>query len=158
MNKARECGISILSRAELDALPAGSFDVITAIEVLEHVEWPLTALREIRRLLKPGGLFFFTTGNARPYRRNLLEWRYVNPDVHISYFEPDTLRQALAECGFEPGRRGYLPGYTDIIRFKCLKSVGVRKCALWERLLPWGVLGRLVDWRLGVTKHPLAWG
>ena len=158
IEKAREHGISILSRTELDALPSGSFDVVTAIEVLEHIEWPLTALREIRRLLKPGGVFFFTTGNARPYRDKLLEWRYVNPDVHISYFEPETLRRAFAVCGLETRKRGYVAGYTDIIRFKCLKSVGVRKCGLWERALPWGVMGRIIDWRLGLTEHPLAWG
>ena len=155
--KAREMGIPVLSRPELEALPSGSFDVVTAIEVLEHIESPLPALREIRRLLKPGGLFFFTTGNSRPHRSNLLAWGYVNPDVHISYFDPETLRLALESCGFAPRPRRYTAGYTDIIRFKCLKTVGVRRCALWERLLPWSILARIVDWRMGVTGHPVAW-
>jgi SAM-dependent methyltransferase len=155
--KAEEYGIRILSRPELVAIPSGSFDVITCIEVLEHVEAPLETLREIRRLLKPGGLFFFTTGNASPYRRDLLKWEYVYPDIHVSYFEPESLRRALQLSGFEPARRGYLPGSTDIIRFKCLKTIGVRKRAWWERLLPWGVLARLVDRRLGITAHPIGW-
>jgi SAM-dependent methyltransferase len=148
-------GIPILGRAELDALPSGSFDMVTCIEVLEHTVEPLEVLRNIRRLLKTGGLFFLTTGNARPYRRNLLQWRYVYPDVHISYYEPDSLRRALTLTGFRPVRRGYIPGYTDIIRFKCLKTAGVHKRSLWERALPWALIGRLLDWRMGITEHPV---
>lgn len=41
----------------------GTFDAITAIEVLEHVTELDRALREIRRVLKPGGRFGFTTPN-----------------------------------------------------------------------------------------------
>jgi SAM-dependent methyltransferase len=156
--KSEDYGIHVLTRSELNALPAATFDIITAIEVIEHITAPRLMLREIRRLLRPGGLFFFTTGNAKPYRRNLLKWRYVYPDIHVSYFEPETLRRALTECGLMPARRGFLPGYSDIIRFKCLKALGLRKRSGWERCLPWALISRLVDWRLGLTDHPLAWG
>ena len=155
--KAAEHGVRMLTRAELDALPDASFDVITAIEVLEHIEWPLIALREIRRLLKPGGLFFYTTGNAEPFRDNLPAWSYVNPDVHTSYYEPETLRRALVAAGFEPSEARYRAGHTGIIRFKCLKSLGIRKCAVWERCLPWPLLSRVVDARYGVSNHPVGW-
>jgi SAM-dependent methyltransferase len=155
--KAAEYAVPMITRPQLEALPDASFDVVTAIEVLEHIEWPLTALREIRRLLKPGGLFFYTTGNARPFRDNLPAWSYVNPDVHTSYYEPETLRRALRASGFHPADGRYLPGHTGIIRFKCLKSLGIRKRALWERCLPWPLLGRLVDWRFGVSRHPIGW-
>lgn len=41
----------------------GSFDVITAFEVLEHVNEPNELLSQVRRLLRPGGLFYLTTPN-----------------------------------------------------------------------------------------------
>lgn len=44
-----------------DLLPAGSFDWIVCTEVLEHVLDPFAAVREIRRLLRPGGYAFITT-------------------------------------------------------------------------------------------------
>jgi 2-polyprenyl-3-methyl-5-hydroxy-6-metoxy-1,4-benzoquinol methylase len=41
-----------------------SFDLITAIEVIEHVESPIGFLRNIGRLLAPGGVAVLTTPNV----------------------------------------------------------------------------------------------
>ena len=49
--------------------PDGSFDVITAMDFLEHVERPGEIIKEFARVLKPGGVFFFHTFN-----RNVLSW------------------------------------------------------------------------------------
>ena len=43
----------------------GTFDVVTTLWVLEHVEDPTLFLREIVRVLKPGGLWVFATPNAK---------------------------------------------------------------------------------------------
>ncbi|MDY6981843.1 MAG: class I SAM-dependent methyltransferase [Pseudomonadota bacterium] len=43
---------------------ARSFDVITAIEVIEHVESPAGFLREARKLINPGGVMLVTTPNV----------------------------------------------------------------------------------------------
>lgn len=47
--------------------PDGAFDLVYADYVLEHVERPAPFLAETRRVLKPGGSFFFRTPNRRHY-------------------------------------------------------------------------------------------
>ncbi len=53
--------------ATLLPFESGQFDVVTALDLLEHVENPEAVIKEAGRVLKPGGLFFFHTFN-----RNLL--------------------------------------------------------------------------------------
>jgi SAM-dependent methyltransferase len=45
-------------------LGEGQFSMVTAVEVIEHVEAPISLLRNARRLLKPGGLAVITTPNV----------------------------------------------------------------------------------------------
>ncbi len=135
----------------------GSFDIVTAIEVIEHVVDPIAELTQIRALLRQGGLLFLTTGNARPHRNRLLRWRYVLPDVHISFFEPHTLALALTRSGFTPSFPVYTSAWEDIIRFKVLKSLSLRSLPRIDQILPWAPLSRIVDSRLGVSAHPVGW-
>jgi SAM-dependent methyltransferase len=50
-------------------IPFGNdqFDIIFSDNVLEHLEQPLEVFREVERVLKPGGLFFFKTPNKWHY-------------------------------------------------------------------------------------------
>lgn len=132
-----------------------AFDIVTAIEVLEHVLDPIAELRRLRQLVKPGGLLFLTTGNALPYSGRLQKWSYIVPEVHISLFEPNTLAWALEQAGFAPLYSGYGAGWTDIVRFKILKNLGRRRVSSIESVVPWSVVGRLIDRRLGVSAQPL---
>jgi 2-polyprenyl-3-methyl-5-hydroxy-6-metoxy-1,4-benzoquinol methylase len=45
-------------------LGEGHFAMVTAVEVIEHVETPIGLLRNARRLLKPGGRIVITTPNV----------------------------------------------------------------------------------------------
>jgi 2-polyprenyl-3-methyl-5-hydroxy-6-metoxy-1,4-benzoquinol methylase len=154
--RAKEAGLPIISRAELEQSKA-SFDIITAVEVLEHTIDPVAEVQWISRLLKPGGLFFLTTGNARPFRGRLPQWSYVVPEIHLSFFEPETLARVMKMTGLEPEFRGWLPGFENIIRFKVLKTLKIRRHTWYERLLPITSLSRIVDARFGVSKHPIGW-
>jgi SAM-dependent methyltransferase len=134
---------------------AGTFDVVTAIEVIEHVVDPLAELRRMAALLAPGGLLFVTTGNAAPHANRLAAWRYVIPEIHVSFFEPRTLRLAFERAGLTVQDGGFGPGWTDIVRFKVLKNLRRRTVSPLDRLVPWPLVARLLDHRLGVAAHPV---
>jgi 2-polyprenyl-6-hydroxyphenyl methylase / 3-demethylubiquinone-9 3-methyltransferase len=51
---------------ELAALHAGAFDVVTCMELLEHVPEPPAMVAACARLVRPGGLVFFSTINRNP--------------------------------------------------------------------------------------------
>lgn len=153
---ARASGLPVLEQpGDLDAL-AGSCDVVTAIEVLEHVVDPLETLRSIRNLLRPGGTFFYTTGNAAPFHDRLLTWRYFVPEIHISLYEPASMDAALRRSGFAPRDAGFVPGWDKIIAFKVLKNLGVRKLRAAYRGVPWRLLAPRIDGRYRVTAFPVA--
>lgn len=147
-------GLPYVARSDFDSV-RGTFDVITAVEVIEHLVDPIAALRDIAELLKPGGLLFLTTGNAEPFRGKLESWRYVNPDVHVSFFEPRTLDRAMRTVGLTPTYPGYTPGYDNLIRAKILRTLGRKRSARVEALLPWSLIGRAADRRFKVSAHPV---
>jgi SAM-dependent methyltransferase len=156
--------VETLSDAERKLLPyivsdgppaAGAWDYVTAIEVIEHAPDPLAFLSGIRPLLKDGGILFLTTGNALPFRGKLDQWSYSTyPDVHISFFEPQTLALALEKTGFKPVFPGYIPGCTEIITYKILKNLRFKRYRAVLDLIPWPLLARAADALLKVTALP----
>ena len=51
---------------ELAAANAGQYDIVTCLEMLEHVPSPAQIIASIHTLLRPGGLAFFSTINRNP--------------------------------------------------------------------------------------------
>lgn len=152
--EARSRSIPILDDGELDG--AGPFDVITAIEVLEHVPDPRAALARIGALLSPGGLFFYTTGNAAPFATRLERWSYVVPELHVSFYEPRTMDRLLRGAGLQPAAAPTLDGWDDIYWFKLLKNLKVRsRNALTDRV-PRRQLTRALERRFALAAFPSA--
>jgi 2-polyprenyl-6-hydroxyphenyl methylase/3-demethylubiquinone-9 3-methyltransferase len=54
--------------------PDNTFDIVTCVDVLEHVASPATSVREIHRVLKPGGRFLYDTINRTLRSRIVMIW------------------------------------------------------------------------------------
>lgn len=90
-------------QGDLDTAPfaEGSFDIITAFEVLEHVLNPLELMRNVARLLRPNGMFYLTTPNFNSISRHILgpQWHVIEYPEHLFYFTPKTLRNMAKRAG-----------------------------------------------------------
>jgi len=88
-----------LSEARFEA---GSFDLVVATELLEHVPDPGSMICEIARVLRPGGLFWGTTPNSRGVSRRVLglNWSVISPPEHLHLLSENGVRNLLVEAGF----------------------------------------------------------
>lgn len=78
-----------------------SFSIVLASHLIEHLNDPFLFIREVHRILKPGGYFFVTTPNIGGFQSKLLgnHWRSAIFD-HLYLFSKKTLRRALEDTGF----------------------------------------------------------
>lgn len=82
-------------------LPANSFDVIVAVEVLEHVEEDDLFVRNVARTLRPGGWFVMTTpnGDAVPIPHNADHKRHYRREqlsqLLSTHFKPVEVHYAI---------------------------------------------------------------
>jgi len=86
--------------------PEAGFDVVTMIELIEHVPEPRRFLRQAARLVRPGGLVYLTTPNARSLNRHVLgaTWSVFCPPEHLTIWTRRGLRRALEDAGLRPVR------------------------------------------------------
>ena len=65
-----ETGVQVryqkVSAEAMAAREPGAFDIVTCMEMLEHVPDPAAIVRACAQLVKPGGLVFFSTINRNP--------------------------------------------------------------------------------------------
>jgi SAM-dependent methyltransferase len=151
----RDDGFRILGPAELEAEPGARYDVISMIEVVEHVQFPDPVFALAARLLKPGGLLLLTTGNvASPVpRARGLDYGYIMPEVHVSYFTPRALGIIYTRHGLAP----VLFRYDGVVRFKVtktLKTPGRQRLARLAMRLP--LVVRAIDFLFGASRMPCA--
>lgn len=98
------------NQGSAEALPYadGSFSVITCFDVLEHVQDLRATIREISRVLAPGGVFVFDTINRTLIARVLLIWYGehfpsggLKPGLHDyhAFIKPQELRSIITANG-----------------------------------------------------------
>ena len=95
-----------------EALPYadGSFSAIVCLDVLEHVRDLAATIREVARVLAPGGVFVFDTINRTLLARAVLIWYGehfpsggLTPGIHTyhGFIKPEELRGLLTASGLQ---------------------------------------------------------
>ena len=82
--------------------PSRRFDVVTLWDVIDHLEEPIPALMEARRVLRPGGMLHMRVRNGPVHlalRRNVLV-PIAASVMHNLLFSGDSLANALGVAGF----------------------------------------------------------
>ncbi|WP_299784466.1 class I SAM-dependent methyltransferase [uncultured Roseobacter sp.] len=87
---------------EAAKLPDASADVVIMLHVIEHLPDPVETLREIHRILKPGGHMVIETPRYDTLMFKLLRHRErsVKCEGHTYFFTFDTLRRTYEKAGF----------------------------------------------------------
>ncbi|QTR52658.1 class I SAM-dependent methyltransferase [Thiothrix unzii] len=92
----------------LDALEGEKFDVITLVDVLEHLQHPQALLQRLKPLLLDEGCLLLSVPNVAhaSVRLELLkgDFRYessgILDDTHLKFFTATTLQTILVEAGY----------------------------------------------------------
>ena len=66
LDSGREIDYQLISVEEIAETRAGEFDIVTCMEMLEHVPDPASVIAACARLVKPGGRVYFSTLNRNP--------------------------------------------------------------------------------------------
>ena len=98
--QARRSGIRIIGN-DFDAIEKTSdrFDVVTAFDVIEHVDDPKVFLAQLARVTTPNGKIVISTGNTMSSSWMLMGSRYWYCTIaeHISFINPEWCRLVAEE-------------------------------------------------------------
>jgi len=92
---------------DLAAQEAGEFDLVTCMEMLEHVPDPASVIRACATLLKPGGMLFLSTLNRTPLAfgaaiigaEHVLRLLPRGTHHYEQFLKPSEVAAALRACG-----------------------------------------------------------
>ena len=108
-----ESGVEVsyrqISAESLAAEQPGAFDIVTCLEMLEHVPDPASVIEACATLVKPGGHLFFSTINRNPksYAFAIVGAEYIlrllprGTHEYSKFIRPSELAQWLREAGLE---------------------------------------------------------
>lgn len=100
---ARQLGTELIEGTLATSnLPQDYFDVVTLWDVIEHLSDPMEEVKQVFRVLKPGGWVVIHTMNIEsPFARLMgRKWPWFM-EMHLYYFSTQTLRHLLEVSKFQ---------------------------------------------------------
>lgn len=116
-----------LGELEQADLGSDSFDVVTSTSTLEHIAEPYKHVKEIVRILKPGGIGYFAgipNYGSLSVRLNFSSFCNNQPPDHVNYFTGSSMRELF--CGTD---------ISDSIKKLTIRSYGIDEMQRLYRLL-----------------------
>ncbi len=110
---ALEAGVDInyrqITAEQLAEEEAGQYDIVTCLEMLEHVPDPSLVISACAKLLKPGGQVFFSTINRNPksYLFAIIGAEYLlkmlpkGTHEHSKFIKPSELHDYMRQTGLQ---------------------------------------------------------
>jgi len=101
-----------------------SFDIITAIDVIEHLEDPVKEMQTIYEMLSPNGIFVIQTPDTSCQQavNEKEEWGALKPLEHLHLFSPNNLETFAKKIG-----------YKDIAFFPCFEEADGNFAAILKK-------------------------
>lgn len=111
LESGRQVDYRLTSAEDLAAAEAGRYDIVTCMEMLEHVPEPASTIAACAALVKPGGHVFFSTINRNPkaYLFAVIGAEYVlrllpkGTHDYQKFIRPSELARWARAVGLEPG-------------------------------------------------------
>jgi 2-polyprenyl-6-hydroxyphenyl methylase/3-demethylubiquinone-9 3-methyltransferase len=99
----------LISAEDISREAPGSFDVVTCMEMLEHVPDPASTIRACAALVKPGGYVFFSTlnRNIKAYLMAVVGAEYIlnllpkGTHEYAKFIKPSELARYVREAGLD---------------------------------------------------------
>jgi len=111
--------------------PENYFDVVTLWQVLEHLPQPLTVLKEVHRILKPGGLIAVSTPDIGGIPAKILRKKWWDiKRLHINQFTTGTLMDVLHNAGFKNISSA---SYNGFVSLSILLTMALKYLKVYER-------------------------
>jgi len=136
-----------------EVFPAEYFDAVTLWHVLEHLREPRSTLKEIWRILKPGGelLIGLPLSESILFRWFKEDWFCLQLPRHLIHFDRMSLRRLLEESGFQIVR-------VDLEARRSLMEktlqLAARKSKFWSALKSLPGTARFLAWLSGLLRRP----
>ena len=146
-NGEKGFGLSVANALELP-FADNTFDKVICSEVLEHIPDYAGALREIERVLKPGGLFCASVPRYWPEK---ICWAFSDAyhqveGGHLRIFKSKQLRSQIEGLGFSHYHRHWAHAlHAPFWWLKCMfwdKQDSSRLVQLYHRFLVWDLMDR----------------
>lgn len=149
------------SPAEAIDAPDNRYDVVTLLQVFEHLPDPMRVLHELKRVLKPGGMLVLETVNYLPHYKMETDFKFMIPLYlavtkrptlpwlpfdHLYHWSPQTIKRAAATAGFRDVKLQHLMGYRSELKPNLGFSLAYAACELVGRGLIAASGGRLDFW------------
>jgi len=109
---ARQAGFDVTTGTLDDIVGDERFDVITMLQVIEHITEPRAILERAFKLLKPGGLLYLDTPCIDSASFALFRSRHVHVSGfgHVSLFTMQSLTHLADRCGYKTLEHSYTGG------------------------------------------------